>query len=190
MFLIRWALNLLRLVAETLLALTLLMLILLWGLNWIPFMPVPVIQKHFSERVPQWGWAGSDEIPQRLLHALQEVEKLPTFHKPTAIPAKVAVQMFYPERSRGTGSFFLGEILALLWSERRLWIFHANSVCFGEDIYGVKAAAARLWHKKLSELTPEEIAELAVRTHWPHPHSTLPATLQREKRLLLRKVLS
>ncbi len=157
---------------------------LLWGLQWVPFVPVPVVQGFFAGQAPKWSW--QSDIPLPLRAALREAERASLRKTAPSLAQRTAEYLFYPQGEVRWGSGIAGALLELLWSEERLLIFYFNSLPYDSDVYGVKAAAERRFGKAVAELTPTEGAELLARRSWPYLSKPLPSWLEPEQRRFLR----
>lgn len=178
---VRW---MLRKVLGILAGMFILGIVLLWGLQWVPLVPVGVVQDFLGGRAPKWSW--QSDFPSALCAALRQVEEATRRKTVPPLAQRTAELVFYPEQGPKWGSSVVGMLLELLWSEERLLTLYLNSIPYDSDVYGLKAAAERRFGKAVAELTSAEYAELLARRRWPHLGEPLPRWLEPERRRLLR----
>jgi len=97
--------------------------------------------------------------------ALEKSQKGGRLRGASTITQQVAKNLFlWPGRSyvrKGLEAYFT-VLLEMLWPKKRILEVYVNVAEFGEGIYGVQAAAERVFRKKPSELTKWDAALLAA----------------------------
>lgn len=157
---------------------------LLWVLQWMPFVPVAVVQDFLGGRAPKWSW--QTDFPSSLRAALRQGENASLRKTLPPLAQRTAELLFYPKEAPKWGSRVIGALLELLWNEERLLTLYLNSIPYDSDVYGLKAAAQRRFGKAVEELTLSEYAELLARRSWPHLSEPLPSWLEPDRRRFLR----
>ncbi|MCS6895070.1 MAG: transglycosylase domain-containing protein [Bacteroidia bacterium] len=164
----------------------------LWILRWVPVPPVGVIVGFFSGKVPQWGWFGDSPVRERFIYVIRKLEEPGAGLRRRLPPLsqRVAELLFYPHNAPKWGSGLLGMLIRALWGEERIIVFYLNSIRYGSDIYGVKAAAHAFFHKDIESLTPSESAELILRKEGLAIRRDLSGPLLRERDKLEKLFIS
>ena len=125
-----------------------------------PHLPVAVIAAEDQKFPYHWGFDF-----ESILKAVEKNKKRGRLRGASTITQQVAKNLFlWPGRSylrKGLEAYFT-VLLELLWSKHRILEVYVNIAEFGNDTYGVYAAAKTFWGKSPSRLTREDAALLAA----------------------------